>query len=153
MQKGFTFVELMLVVIIIGVLASISTPLFRRTFNDIQLANASQEIVSLTRYARQKAIVERNLYRLNLDSYKNSYWLTKCDLSAESKDEFQKLEGKFGRHRRLPKGIKLVTKKKNMCFYPDGTSDGITFSLTNQNQRKNTLTTKGIRGSVGIIEE
>ncbi len=152
-KVGFTFIELMLVTAIIGILAGLSIPLFRRTFSDIQLTTSSQGIVSLARYARQRAIIERSPYRLNLDVDKNRYWLNRLKLSSKEDREFEDVEGKFGKVYFLPREITIFSKSPHISFYPDGSSDKVNISLTNVNGKTNKLTTKGPRGSVKIITE
>ena len=152
-KVGFTFIELMLVTAIIGILAGLSIPLFRRTFSDIQLTTSSQGIVSLARYARQRAIIERSHYRLNLDVDKNRYWLNRLKLSSKEDREFEDVEGKFGKVYFLPREITIFSKSPHISFYPDDSSDKVNISLTNVNGKTNKLTTKGPRGSVKIITE
>jgi prepilin-type N-terminal cleavage/methylation domain-containing protein len=149
LSVGFTLVELMLVVTIIGVFIGLSTPLFRRTFKDIQLDNACLNLSKLMRYARERAIMERMRYRLSFDDEMKSYWL-EAELPYEV--GFQRIKGRLGRDNVIPKGITIEGQERNINFYPDGEADQTTFFLMNGNGRVYTLTVRGIDGYVTVFD-
>lgn len=149
---AFTFVELMLVAILIGVLATLSVPMFRRTFQDLQLGNTSQNMATLCRYANQKAIIERSVYRLNLEPRRGKFWLTQCALGPSSGEDFKRLGGRLGKVYSVPAGITLECQVKNIAFYPDGSADKASIQLTNLNKKSLVLTTEKSRGYIKVIE-
>ena len=57
---GFTLVELMVVVVIIGILSGVSAPTFAGYMKTVKLKSAARDLVTSMRYARLKAVSERN---------------------------------------------------------------------------------------------
>lgn len=66
-QPGFTLIELVLTLCIIGILASIAIPDFKATLEDYRLKNAATEIASDIRLIQQRAISEGNIFKIIFD--------------------------------------------------------------------------------------
>jgi prepilin-type N-terminal cleavage/methylation domain-containing protein len=129
-NRGFTFIELILVAIIISVLAGLTTPLFRKPLRSIRLKNTCRNLVHLMRYAQAKSIAERKLCRINLDLQQGAFWLTEQDEDGSfSADGFERLQGTWGRVVYLPDGISLSAEAPLITFYPDGSSDRVKLKI------------------------
>lgn len=57
---GFTLVELLMVVVVIGIIAGVSAPTFRGYMQDQKLSAASRDLISNLRFARLRAVNEGN---------------------------------------------------------------------------------------------
>jgi prepilin-type N-terminal cleavage/methylation domain-containing protein len=147
---GFTLIESLLVVTILAIIIGLSLPLLKNNFSNIQLSDSCQNIVSLSLYAHQKAIVERMIYRLNLDSGEEKYWLTFKDNKSPT---FIRPQDRLGKIYYLAEGINLESEKEFINFYPDGRTDIAVFSLSNQNGKKFNLATQPNLGYVKIVSE
>lgn len=137
-HRGFTLLELLFVIIIIAILATISSVSFRKTFNSLQLNNSALELQSFINYLSQRAVVERKNIYLNIDDEKGEYW-------AMVKNEEKRI-----RTFTIPAGIKIETETKQIIFYPDGTIDSVIIKLINPKGQCISLTTEGVFGGVKI---
>ena len=150
-KAGFTFIELMLVTVIIGIIISISTPLFQRTFDAIQLENLAANLTKLMQYSREKAIVERLQYRIVFDIYRGQYRLEVEEDPLNNPGEFYRLKSRWGKENSIPEGISLEMEKNAINFYPDGRISQSTIYLTNKNGKTYTLITERTLGRVQIF--
>lgn len=131
-EPGFTLLELLIVLLIISITLGFMAPAFRKTFQDIQLNSSAQDIVSLSRYAQERAIVENTALRLNIDAENGTYWLTQKE---QDKDIFNKLAGSFSRQYSLAEGLKIETEGNVVDFYPDGEIGHMKIKITNPNNK------------------
>ncbi|MCM8779518.1 MAG: hypothetical protein NC834_07055 [Candidatus Omnitrophica bacterium] len=118
-KLGFTFVELFLVILLIGVIVLLALPRFRPTFSSLELLNFSRKVSSLMRYAQSKAIAEGEVIYFLHNEKDNFFFLTRD--SPESKER-EILEKKF--FLSIPESIKVVfSEAKEFVFLPDGSID------------------------------
>jgi len=150
-SKGFTLIELFIVSVIILVLISISTPLFRKTFADMELKETASRLERFIAFAQQEAIINVTVYRMFFDFENKTYQLF-VDTGEEGVG-FEEVRDKFGRIFNLPKGISIEGTAEEILFYPDGHSDKVELTLTNENDKTLKATTTGILGNVIIAEE
>lgn len=149
-KAGFTFIELVLVSIIIMVLVGLSAPVFKKPFNKIQLKNTSQDIAQLMRYLQTKAIAERRLYRINFDYQENIFWPT-----AQSQlhpADFEKMKERQGKTKRLADGLSLEGETSFITFYPDGSSDKAKIVISDTSGESLSICTQKHIGYVKVEE-
>lgn len=137
--KGLTFIEILFVVIIIGILIGISLPNFRKDFNSLRLNSFSRELQSLMNYLHERSVVEGKTIYLNIDNDKKEVW-------ANIQDTQNRLKTLS-----LPDTIKLETEKKQILFYPDGEIEKVTIEVVNLDNQKIILTTKGVFSGVKLL--
>ena len=120
-RRGFTLVELVLVILLISILVGLSTPLFKRTFSDLELRNISLDIAKMINYAQEMAIVDKIKYKLNFNIDRGEFWIA----------------GRHGKKITLPRGLKITLDaeyidKGELAFYPDGRSDKAEIKITDR---------------------
>lgn len=136
--RAITFIELILVIVIIGILIGVSLPRFRNTFNDLQLNGFSRELQASMNYLRQRSIVEGKIIYLNIENDNREYW-------AKIKDQDYRLKTY-----KIPAQIRIEAEQEQIIFYPDGNIDKVTINLFGFDNQSITLTTRGVFGGVKI---
>ena len=72
-DRGFTLMELIVVIGLIGILAGIGMPYFRGFMINTQLRGAARDLTSDLRYAQQQAVTTQINYRVVFVPSSNSY--------------------------------------------------------------------------------
>lgn len=148
-RGAFTLIELVLLTVIIAVLVSISTPLFRKTYSSLSLREASYNLAKLISFIQERAVLETTKFKLTIDSEDSRYYLAKE--RDETPDRYERLSGKLGRVFKLPAHIKIAATKRSIVFYPDGRSDKTVITLSSKTKRVKMKVT-GRLGNVEIDE-
>ncbi len=78
-MAGFSMLELIIVMIIMATLLAAASPSLRGFYSHQQISNVAGQFVALTQFARNAAINEGRIYRLNLDVDARIYGLTVQD--------------------------------------------------------------------------
>ncbi|MCX5712169.1 MAG: prepilin-type N-terminal cleavage/methylation domain-containing protein [Candidatus Omnitrophica bacterium] len=142
-HKALTFIELLVVIIIIGMLAGLAFPNLRRSFNSAQTEEFSRQLQFTMNYLRDKSVVEQKVIFLSFDPQGKSYsaWFQAQNLMFKTYS--------------LPAGIDIrISKKSNpddpaVYFYPDGRIDAVDIGIACAG-KSIILTTEGVFGKVKI---
>lgn len=75
-NRGFTFVELIVAVAVVGVLAALAAPRFFRTMTQLKAKGAARDAVSVLRLARSQAVSKKIRYGVlfELDNRRITYF-------------------------------------------------------------------------------
>lgn len=76
-SRGFTLMEMMISVVIIGVIATMAGPRLTKEITKIEFRGAARDLVSTLREARSLSITEKQQYAISFDYTKGSYSLFK----------------------------------------------------------------------------
>ncbi len=148
-HRGFTLIELILVMIVIFTLAAIITPRFSDSFPSLQVRTSAERLFSWARKARADAAVTGARQRLVMDSEKKKFWLEVEMRPIKEPGKFTKLSGAW-EERFLPDEVAFETidgpetdpnnsALRYLEFRPDGTSSEATIILSNENGDRQTL--------------
>ena len=74
--RGFTLLELVMVMMLMCVVAALSVPSFKGFGKGRRVGACAAQLVTVTQYARTQAVTAAETYRLNVDAATGTYWLT-----------------------------------------------------------------------------
>jgi len=143
---GFTFIELMIVIVIIAVFAAISAPLFKNTFSGLELEHSLRQLQTFIGFLHQRSVIEKKVIFLDVDNHKKQYW-------AEIQDAPTRLKT-YSFPENLSLKVKKITnpQEESILFYPDGAIDAVTIEISAPDGKTLTITTEGVYGGAKIKE-
>lgn len=83
-QQGYSLLELLLVVTIVGVLGAIAVPVFSNMRQGLQYRQAAQATVSALRFAKTRAVMTNRQHQVQFDSVSRSVEVRRGNLAASS---------------------------------------------------------------------
>jgi Tfp pilus assembly protein FimT len=150
-KRCFTFIELILVILILVIVSTLATVRLRHTFEDLQLQQFGSSISHLSEYLRTSAIAQNNPYCLTVKTTEP------IEIVSSYVDDFgvaHSVTGKFSKSLQAPVSVKLSSiepaGRTAILFYPDGSADQASFTLSNNNKTAIILTVNTTNGSVHI---
>jgi type II secretory pathway pseudopilin PulG len=131
-NSAVTFIELLLVIIIIGILLGVSMPNLRITLDNFALENFVKDIYSFSLYLQSSAISQARPHCLNIDQGEGVI-----------RDSYKSYK--------IPAGVEVLLEpadKNKICFYPDGAADKASIKFTNRQRKELSLVIQGGWGGI-----
>jgi len=172
-SRGFTLLELMVVLFIIGLMTALVTPRLIGSLTKLNLKTSAQKISSSLRYARSQAVSQQIIYHAVFDFEKNGLFI-EAEKPQDDEDAYLKAElesaetdsTKAGENRTefylLPEDVKIekaVTANDeidsglfDIVFYPTGNSSGGSVILVDEKERRFQISVDFITGIVSLTE-
>lgn len=150
-NKGFSLIELVIVLIIISLSISLVTPSIARFSKMIELKTAAKKVSGIMRYYRSEAIQQGKVHQVLFDP-----GLREVRVQSLEPTEEKALKNKYP----LPVGIQIKEVDipspqypadfPAIEFYPNGGSNGGSILLDNQDQRGFRIRVHFLTGTVMI---
>jgi len=118
-DKGFTFVELLIVTLIIVVLSSLAVPRFRTSFERFKLKTIGKQFVEMVKASHELSILEEKIYRIVMIREPLSFGM---EVLPAGKEAFEPVSGGAGRMRKLPQDFRMEFDESAIYFYEDGSA-------------------------------
>lgn len=143
LSKGFTLIEIMLVVVVILIATGIAVPKLSGSFASTRMKDAVRSTIRTARYARSMSILKQKDCTL---SFKTGQIRLTCgdEVLAE---------------RRLSEDIEIngfenlsdeKSSDKTVLYYANGMNDGFELTLTDADHRSHTITCHPFTGKVTL---
>ncbi len=84
-KKGYTLIELMVVIVLLGLIFTIATPKIRDALFRDELKGATRQMVGLITRLRNEAIREHKDYMLHFDLESNRFWFDSPSMTEEER--------------------------------------------------------------------
>jgi len=89
-KGGFTLIELMLVILVLGIILFLTVPTLRHVLLADNLKKAARQLIGLEKKLRSDALRDQIDYILHLDLSNSNYWVTSSDMTPEGQEEKKK---------------------------------------------------------------
>jgi len=146
-ERGFSLLELLVALVIIGLSMSLVLPVFVRGLSSVRLKTASREVSATLRYARSLAVSMGKEQIMNLDIDTGKYWLNQDTVNI------RKLPPEVRFRSLTIQGREIVVGRAGIIFYPNGNSSGGFISITAGQNRNCQIRTRLITGVVEVTFE
>ena len=101
-SSGFTLVELLVVIVLMGVILALAVPSTRDVLTGDNLKKASRQIIGMEKKLRVEAVRDQMDYILCLDLPNSAYFVLASGMTPEKQDEIKK------RPQHLPSGVVIL---------------------------------------------
>lgn len=106
-SSGYSLIELIVVLVLIGLLTAIITPFIVSTLDKTRLKTSAKEISTSFRYARSNAITHKKPYYFYIDLDHSAYWISPENIERDSWGDlnYEDALSKANKIRTIPKEI------------------------------------------------
>lgn len=153
-RTALTFLEIMIVIVLISLLFFLAMPRFKGVYIKNQLQTATGDLASLMRLARSEAVYSGKPVAIELDLEKDRYWLNLPPLPQDEEARYRRSDKRkleWEEQRYFPVEVSFIAvstdalspeKDKGIArviFFPDGSATAATVVLGNTAGSKMTI--------------
>lgn len=160
-QKGFTLIELLLVIMIFGMILTAVVPVSVKSFRSLQLTSTAGRVVVVMRYAQNRAIIEKRIYKIDFNAQESCYSVSAA--GRENSENFKTIKNSLLSKKKLPDNLKIESlfikqedfmdkQGSSIYLYPDGSMDETELVLVSSLNEKIVIITM-LSGKIKIIGE
>jgi general secretion pathway protein H len=161
-NKGFTLVELIVVLVIMGFSIALVTPSFSRFLRTVELKGAAKKVGGILRYCRSEAVNKGRIVQVLFDSNLREVKVQAKGLTEEKEEQEKKDDTIPKKIYSLPDGIRI--KKVDVVsapstsdipfieFYPNGGSNGGSIYLDDEDRNTFNIEVHFLTGMVKVVK-
>jgi prepilin-type N-terminal cleavage/methylation domain-containing protein len=144
-HAGYSLVEILLVVSLVGIITVLGTPMFLRYYQGAQLRVGAEEVATFLNQGRQLAIMQNGSICVHISSTAMHYHLGTC-AGATWIGPGTNAAGDFA----LPAGITVAAAPDVIFNYLGGSTAGTTYTITHTPSSKAVNVVVALSGRVCI---
>ena len=172
MNKGFSFIELIVVLTLLALLSGAVIPMYAGSIKGMQREHAVRDVVSILKYAQERAITDVREHRVYFNPDTKEYWLMRLESvelnkKGHAKKNFEESHENIASRRYLPDRLKMLKpdaprdREKGdekgayyVAFFPNGacTNATLKFKLEGRHEHMVTIETEGSLGRMKVKE-
>jgi general secretion pathway protein H len=138
-DRGYTLIELSVVVLLIGMMLLIAIPRVRDTLLNDDLLAAARQIIGASRELRNEAVREQVDYILHLDLNQPGFWTYSADTTGEKRAEIRKGAVRFPEAIRIAgvrhfEEIRKTEGEADVRFFRKGYTEPTVIHLTKEDR-------------------
>ncbi|MFH1337149.1 MAG: GspH/FimT family pseudopilin [Candidatus Zixiibacteriota bacterium] len=155
-DKGFTMLEMMIIVVVIGIIATLSLPGFGKVMDRLKLKTAGRDVVSAMRFARSAAVSQKDQFGVYFDQSARTFLIFK-DIANQSSFTYDVGADSVIQIKNLPRNVNFGYTSipgPAIIFKPNGsayTSGQVYMSSYGQYEGYLTVDVLGSTGRVKLI--
>jgi len=157
-QGGFTLIELMVVIVVLGVMMTLIIPQLGN-IGDANLKRSARHLTGMVRFLRDEAQAKKTVYRLRFDIPGNKYWTEELTMAPEGAMEFKPAQSAMSSEGSLSgrtsfKDVRVGSHPDDpfILFTPDGWVEKAFIHLRNSDDKVFTLIVKPLTGDTDLRE-
>lgn len=162
-ERGFTLIELAVVIAILGVMIALVAPRFADIGN-ANLKRSARHLTGMVRFLRDESQAKKIVYRLRFDVQAGHYWAEAVTVTSDNTTEFRRATSVIGGEGSLSgqTTFRDITAGSHpddpyILFTPDGWVEQALIHLRDGEERDFTLLIKPLTGDTelreGYVEE
>ena len=158
--KGFSLLELIVVLLILGLSIALVTPSLSRFSSTVELKGAAKKVSAILRYYRSEAVNRGKVYHVLFDSDLNEVRIQPVVLEEEQGEGEKREDNSSPQIYTIPKGVHLQEVKVESTqypsdlptieFYANGGSNGGTITLDSQGRQGYKIEVDFLTGVVAV---
>jgi prepilin-type N-terminal cleavage/methylation domain-containing protein len=170
MSRGYTLIELAVVILIIGILFTVAAPRLAPLLTGTRLESSARNIASLCRYVNAQAVLSKAYLALHFDIDTGEYWVTTFTIGESSSlfrqsDEVEEIEitSDIMHRRSLPDSVHFEDVALSetggadrgivdVDFTPVGAAQGMLVHLASDDGAQLTVFFDHLTGTSGVLE-
>src|SRR6266436_6111348 len=119
-RRGFTLIEMMVVMVLIGIVTAVIIPEMRGTYEDALLRSTSRELVNAFNLAYSRAVTLNQIHRVRLMEVSGRYVTEARTSGSHGADEFLALPDSPGTQGELDTRISVAIHRPDSSSEPGG---------------------------------
>src|SRR5437867_1842737 len=175
-QNGFTLMELMIVLVLIGIMAAMIVPEMKGSMEDALLRSSARKLVDVFNLSYSRAVSFNQLHRVRLDKSTGHYLVERQTGELQAPNDFEPVTDISGFEGQIDSRIAIEIRAvqeelaedsgqvaqeqpragalvDEVNFYPDGTADGCQILLRDRMGFQLMLQVNPITGGVHLVEQ